>query len=270
MRLTEARLTGKIEQAIRYWQCLEQNAPRGWREEASHLDLGAGWFPSIPVTFYALGTAQQYLVDVTPHMTAEAVVNAVESFRTAACQIKTKFARMPEAPERGLSLARTLEPFGMVYAAPYEELAREIKGSVGFVTATSMLFHMTRGVLKSVFDSVHGLLKPGGFFLGQHYLRQPIDDFTMRKAPFFALRYPDWFWENITRSPMMYYNRLKARDYRELLEAAGFEIVCMEIDDAPPEERALLDRARIHPMFDRYSRDELAAKYLFFAARKAC
>src|SRR5215469_339924 len=82
-QLTEQRLTGKIEHAVRYWRCLEAHAPPGWLADVSHLDLGAGWFPSIPMTFYALGTSKQYLVDITPHISADAVVETAKVFRIA-------------------------------------------------------------------------------------------------------------------------------------------------------------------------------------------
>ena len=267
-RLTEQRLTGKIEQTLRYWDWLRANNSAAWLARASHLDLGAGWFPSVPMSFYALGTPRQYLVDITPHITPAAVVETVEVFRSVAPRLPAKFARMPEIPVRGLTLPAMLEAFGMIYAAPYDQLAKQIAGTVGFVTATSMLFHMDRPTLQQVFRDIYRLLEPGGCFLAQHYLRQLIDGLKSRTSPFFALRYSDWFWENVTKSPMMYYNRLKAPDYRELLEQAGFQVACLEVEPGLPEEFAWLNQARIHPMFARYSRDELAARYLFFVARK--
>ena len=265
---TEGRLQGKIEQTLTYWKWLEAHSPKGFLQEASHLDLGSGWLPSVPVTFYALGTPRQFLVDITPHMEPEAVVQTAEMFRQVAPRMPVKFARLPAVPARGQSLAATLEPFGMTYAAPYDELARKIENTVGFATGTHMLLHLNRGTLLEVFRTVHRLLRPGGYFLAQQHLRQLFDGLNSRTSPFFSLRYSDSTWERFINSPMMSYNRLKARDYREVLESAGFEIAHMEVEPGRPEDFALLERARIHPMFKDYTREELAARHLFFVARK--
>ena len=267
---TEARLRGKIEQTLIYWKWLEAGTSRDWLAEASHLDLGTGWVPSVPMTFHALGSQRQYLEHNMPHMQPEAVVETAEVFRAVAPKMPVKFARLPVVPPRGRSLAATLEPLGMVYAAPYGELARKIENSVGFVTGTQMLYHLSRGTLVELARSVHRLLLPGGFFMAQQHLRQLFDNLNSRTSPFYSLRYSDAVWEKVFNSRMMSYNRLKTRDYREILENAGFEVAHVEEEPGRPEDFALLDRARIHPMFKHYSRDELAARHLFFVARKPC
>jgi SAM-dependent methyltransferase len=269
-RQTESRLLGKIEQTLKYWQWLEPNLPPVQPAAAVHLELGSGWLPSVPITLHALGITRQYLVDISPHMTSDAVVDTAEIFRAVAPRAGVKFARMPVVPARGQSLAATLEPFGMVYAAPYDELARNIAGQVDFITATQMLYHLDLATLQTVCGIVHRLLKPGGCFLAQQHLRQPIDGLDSRISPFYSLRYSEWFWEKFVKSPMVWYNRLKPRDYRQVLEQAGFVLAHFEVEPGQPEDFALLDRAKIHPMFARYTRDELAARALFFVAQKPC
>jgi SAM-dependent methyltransferase len=267
-RQTEARLLGKIGQTLVYWKWLAANLSPARLAAATHLELGSGWLPSVPVTFQALGVPRQFLVDIAPHLQPEAVVETVEIFQKAAPRADFKFARLPAVPARGKSLAETLEPLGMVYAAPYAELAAKIAGQVEFITATQMLYHLDLATLKAVFSSVHRLLKPGGCFLALQHLRQSFAGLDSGTSPFYSLRYSDWFWENIVNSSMMSYNRLRAVDYRDLLKEAGFEMAHFEVDPGRPEDFALLDRAKIHPMFARYTREELAARGLFFVARK--
>jgi SAM-dependent methyltransferase len=267
-RQTEARLLGKIGQTLGYWKWLAANVPPARLAAATHLELGSGWLPSVPVTFHALGIPRQFLVDIAPHMQPDAVVETVEIFRTVAPRADAKFARLPAVPARGLSLAATLDPLGMVYAAPYDELAGKIAGQVDFITATQMLYHLDTATLRAVFSIAYRLLRPGGYFLGQQHLRQSFAGLDSGTSPFYSLRYSDWFWENMVNSPMMSYNRLRAVDYRDLLKEGGFEMAHFDVEPGRPEDFALLDHARIHPMFARYTRDELAARGLFFAARK--
>jgi SAM-dependent methyltransferase len=267
-RPTDSRLLGKIEQTVLYWSWLADQVPSEQLAAAVHLELGTGWLPSVPVTFYALGINHQHLVDIAPHLQPDAVVDTVEIFRDAAPRAGVKFARLPAVPARGRTLAATLEPLGMTYTAPYDDLAQELGGQVDFITATHMLLHLDRGSLLGLFRSVHALLKPGGFFFAQQHLRQLFDGLDSKTSPFYSLRYSDWLWENIINSPMMSYNRLRPPDYRELLGEAGFEIAHFNVKPGTKEELAMLDRARIHPSFSQYSREELAASWLFFVARK--
>jgi hypothetical protein len=66
----------------------------------------------------------------------------------------------------------------------------------------------------------------------------------------------------------MSYNRLKARDYRELLEQAGFAIRHFDVTGPTAADLADLSRIPIHECFSYYSREELGAKNLFFVAEK--
>lgn len=265
---TEGRLSGKIQQTLKYWEWLRANESKPWPEDASHLELGSGWLPSVPVTLHALGIQRQYLVDISPHMQPAGVARTVELFRSVAPRTGIRFKRIPAMPDHRESLQAMLEPLGMTYAAPYDELSRDISGTVDFVTATHMLLHLNLPTLLEVFRSILRLLRPGGYFLAQHHLRQLFDGLDSRTSPFFSLRYPDWVWENMINSPMMSYNRLRAIDYRKALEEAGFELAHFEVEPGQPRDLARLDEARIHPMFGHYSREDLAARHLFFVARK--
>ena len=66
----------------------------------------------------------------------------------------------------------------------------------------------------------------------------------------------------------MSYNRLRAPDYRELLEQAGFELLAFDIEPGTAADLAELEQIPLAKCFQRYSREDLAAKHLFFAARK--
>ena len=267
-RQTQDRLLGKIGQTLEYWKWLVANFSPARLAAATHLELGSGWLPSVPVTFHALGIPRQFLVDIAPHMQPEAVVETVEIFRAAAPRADFKFARLPAVPQRGQSLAATLEPLGMVYAAPYDGLVKKIAGTASFVTATGVLLHMNRATLLKCCRSLHGLLEPGGCFLAQQRLRQSFEGPHVRTPPFVSLPYSDWYWENIINSPLMSFNRLLAPDYKEVLEESGFEVVHFDVEPGGEKDFAQLEKVRVHGGFSRYTRADLAARNLFFVARK--
>ena len=69
-------------------------------------------------------------------------------------------------------------------------------------------------------------------------------------------------------SSLMSYNRLRAADYKELLQNAGFQVIGFEIEHGTAADLAELEQVPIAACFEGYSREELAAKHLFFAAQK--
>ena len=186
------------------------------------------------MAFYALGIDRQFLVDITPHVTPAAVIETAEKFRAVAPRFPAKFARLPVVPARGLSLRETFEPLGMTYAAPYDELANQITGTVGFVTASSMLFHMDRATLQMVFRNIHRLLKPGGCFLassifcGNRSMAPKFEDL----AVFLTFRYSERFWESsyqIANGDVLQLAK-SAGLSRGLLEETGFRVACLEAE----------------------------------------
>ena len=61
---------------------------------------------------------------------------------------------------------------------------------------------------------------------------------------------------------------LKAHDYRQVLEPAGWVLETFDVAGPTEVELRQLDTVKIHRSFARYSREELAARNLFFVARK--
>ena len=82
------------------------------------------------------------------------------------------------------------------------------------------------------------------------------------------LKYSPETWERWINSSIIQFNRFKAPDYHEMLEKAGFKIIHFEVEPATAEDYAELGRIQIARCFERYTREELAARGLFFVAQK--
>ena len=161
-----------------------------------------------------------------------------------------------------------LDRVGISYHAPYAEFFPKLAGQVDFVTSTQVLLHIPREPLRWCFEQIHKSLKPGGLFLATIHLRDLYADADKSISDYNHLRYSVDEWENRINSPLMSYNRFKAKDYRELLEEAGFELPVFEVEQGTEAHLKELDRIPIDPFFKRYTREELAARHLFFIARK--
>jgi hypothetical protein len=122
--------------------------------------------------------------------------------------------------------------------------------------------------MKWCFEQIHRCLKPGGIFVATVYLKDLFADSDKSISKYNHLRYSAEAWERWVSSPLMSFNRFKARDYRELLEQAGFKIQRFDIEQGNPQDLSEMKEIPIAPCFQRYTREELAAKDLLFVARK--
>lgn len=265
---TPERVRQKISVGASYFQCLRTHGLEHLLVQGSHLDLGAGWHPTLPLLFYCLGCPSQTLADVVPVMTRETARQTCGTFLEV---LSSWDASLPLRPDRRQVLQSYPWPswpareIGWDYQAPYMEWLRHHPPSLGLVTSTQALLHVPRTILRSIFTAVTKALKPGGVFMATIHLRDLFADADPTITPYNHLRYSPFLWNRVISSPLMSYNRLKAPDYRELLQEAGLRILEFHVSPGDPSH---LEKIRVHPCFSSYSREELAADHLFVAAQK--
>jgi hypothetical protein len=63
---TPERVRQKIEVGLQYFNWLGQHEQTNQLLSGVHLDFGAGWHPTIPLLYYALGVNRQLLFDIAP------------------------------------------------------------------------------------------------------------------------------------------------------------------------------------------------------------
>jgi methyltransferase family protein len=269
---TRERVSQKIDVGLRYWRWLKDNG-RTDALDGAHVDFGAGWHPTIPLLFYSLGVNSQYLFDVTPQLTAGLLADTIRIFREIVTAPgwpdRAELRRVPEVPRADAqSLDEMVGQLGITHAAPYEPMRDKLRGAIALVTSTQVLYYISRSDLAGVFALLHSLMKSGGIFLATVHLKDTLADSDPGISPYNHLKFSPWFWERVVNSALMSVNRLKAPDYRELLENAGFKIVHFDVQPPTSEDLRELEKIPIHPCFAKYSKQDLGAKHLFFAAVK--
>jgi hypothetical protein len=129
--------------------------------------------------------------------------------------------------------------------------------------------YVRRAIAPRCLSQIHGSLKSGGLFLATIHLRDILAGFSHTGLTKYQhLRYSPETWERRINSSLMSFNRFKAPDYRVLLEEAGFEIRHFEVEPGTDEDLEELNQVRIDPCFQHCTREELAARHLFFVAQK--
>ena len=268
------RVSQKIEVGLLYWNWLKAHGYAETLRRGTLLDFGAGWHPTIPFLFYSLGVERQYLLDLSPLMRAEQCAATLKFFRALVAEpvwpARGELVRLPEPPgANGAPLEEWLRSLGMNYRAPYTPESGELREGVDVAICTQVLLHIGREGLRHCLALLRDCLKPGGVFLGTIHLMDLHSLADRRIGPYNHLKYSPWFWERVVNSPLMPFNRFKARDYRAAFETAGFRILDFEVNQPTDEDFAQLKRVRVHSAFRDYTPAELAAKHLFFAVQRA-
>jgi hypothetical protein len=271
---TNDRVRQKIDVGLKYFDWLANKGMSGGLTGGAHLDFGAGWHPTIPLLYYCLGTNRQHLLDVAANLDAELLEQTVKVFLAIVSDSqwphRAKLGRLPAPAQLKDSNWRPyLDRLGMTYHAPYQEAFATLGNSVNLVTSTQVLLYVPRPLMPGCFSQIQASLKPGGLFMATVYLRDILTGNPHTSADKYnQLKYSPESWERWFNSSIIQFNRFKAPDYQEMLEKAGFKIIHFEVVPPTAEDYAELDRVQIDRCFKRYTREELAARELFFVAQK--
>jgi hypothetical protein len=269
---TRARVRQKLEVALQYWGWLTDRDQTARMTNGTLMCFGAGWHPSMPLLFYSLGVNSQQLLDVAPLLNADLVMETArlvrETLNDAELPHLDQVVRLPEPPSlQGDQWRPWLRSLGIEYIAPYNTTPI-LADSIDVVDCTQVFPYIDRANLVICLRMLYRALKPQGLFFGNVYLRDYYADSDPRITPFNHLKFSPWWWDHVVNSRLMVLNRLKARDYRELLEQAGFVLETFDVAGPTEVELRQLDSVKLHKSFAHYSREELAARNLFFVARK--
>lgn len=272
---TPARVGQKIDIGMRYLGWLDQH---GYSiddiRQMRHLDLGCGWHPSIPILYSKMGLKGQVLTDLNYLIGTQTFRESLEFVNQLtgdpahpAHHLLLESACQP--PPADASLDELLAHSGMEYYAPYFDWAKSAGECIDLATCTQVLMHIERPILDDCFKVIFDLLHSGGIFMSTVHLFDIYSNSDPSITIYNHVKYSKQMWSNLVNSDMMPFNRYKARDYREALEAAGFEILEFDIDHGTTEDLRTLRSLQVHPEFSaRYTEQEMADKHLFFVARK--
>lgn len=272
---TPGRVGMKVDIGVNYITWLNENGyPIEDLRKMRHLDLGSGWHPNIPILYSKMGMKGQVLADVAPLICARTFRESFEHVTAltadpghAAHQwLHEDACRIPDSAE---TLEELLSLASIEYHAPYFEWAGSAGECIDIATCTQVLMHVERPILNDCFKMMFDVIKSGGLFMSNIHLFDIYSNSDPNITIYNHVRYSQAMWSGVVNSGLMPFNRYKAKDYREALEKAGFEIVEFDITHANTEQLAALRSIEIHPEFkERYTEEEIADTHLFFVARK--
>jgi hypothetical protein len=266
---TTARIDEKLAVGAEYLAALQGRVPVPI-SAITHVDIGTGWMPTIPMLFYSVGVQRQVLCDIRPHLALDTAEHtaALVAARLGSLPSVGGFpmARVPPSSHGHGDVASYLSSLGMHYRAPYTLAALSEAPGWTVVTCTQVLLHLRYREIVELLRAVAKAIAGGGVFVTTIHLYDLYADTDRHISRFNKYRYPDWVWDRFCTSRAMYFNRLTISDYRNAVADAGLQLLECQVKQATDEQRRELSRVRIHRRFRHVPEEELAAQRLLLVA----
>jgi SAM-dependent methyltransferase len=236
---------------------------------STFYEFGAGWDMIIPLAFYAFGVERQILVDIRNLLRRDLVNDSVKKYE----RISLDFV-LPRKPHRYIDdKRRDLAPllkeyYGIVYQAPCDARHTGIEScSVDCITSTSTLEHIRVQDIQKILEECHRILRDDGIMSFQIDYQDHYSYFDHNLSVYNFLQYSDksWMWFS---PPLHYQNRLRHRDYLDLFQKAGFEVVAECRRDGTEADLKTISRLSLDEKYSAYSLSELAVRGARVAMRK--
>jgi hypothetical protein len=245
-------------------------APKGLRL----VEIGTGWFPTLPLCFSLAGAAACHTFDLNPHLSHRLTRKLLTALSSQASTIAARADRPRnevESDHKALlstaSLAELLLAARVQYHAPADARRTSLPDeSVDVVFSNSVLEHVPGDVIQSMLIESKRILRKGGVTIhcvncGDHYA---YFDRTITPMNYFTFTEEQWRrWNN----PLQYQNRLRPIDFVQMAERAGLQLA---INCFRPREdlKAVLPKLQITDEFLRYGPEQLCSTSVAFAARR--
>jgi len=249
---------------------------------ATMLEIGTGWYPTLPTCLVLAGAAHVHTFDLVRHLDARFVRALVERLAKVHVATIADIAGLDreDVARRLAELANQLAagiPIGEAtagavdYHAPGDASDTGLPdASVDVVFSNNVLEHIPAPVLEACFREAHRILKPGGIVYhsvncGDHYAYSDpeIDQLNY-------LQYSDVAWRRWDNE-FLYQNRLRAFAFTDMARAAGFAIA-LDIPNTTPDRlhsvRRMRAEERLDPAFRDLTDEQLAVTSLDFVGRK--
>ncbi|MBL8289987.1 MAG: class I SAM-dependent methyltransferase [Rubrivivax sp.] len=204
--------------------------------DATVLEIGSGWFPTIPIMLSAQGARKVFLTDLNPHMDRTTFAATLDFLRPY-------LVDHPRAAGKS-----SLEDFGLEYIAPFRPDAIP-NGTIDFIISRTVLEHIPAEDLQGILAELRPKLATGGLML---HCVDHSDHLEHRDKSISKINFLTW---SERRHKLVNWltkegeNRLRHHEYRKVFERAGYEIA---FESGQPHP-ATLESARTLPLQHRFA-----------------
>jgi hypothetical protein len=251
---------GKLARRFRWAAEHLQNYDRQ-RGQLPHtvLELGTGWLPTVPLALGLSGVKTTITVDIHDLRRSDLLRLWLDTARSFSFDELVEL--LPKINKDCYTALRTAADADMLLKAlGVQFLVGDIRHlslpdrSVDFIISNTTLEHIDRKTLTGIFHSFGRLIAKDGLM---SHLIDMSDHFSHGDPSVGAynfLQYSEAQFR-IINNTLLYQNRLRASDYRQMLTESGFETV---FEKSGARHTTELLAVQLAPEFQHYSIDDLA------------
>jgi len=274
MDLAKEQFEMRLDYCHRHLEAFRETRPAStgdWRV----LEIGTGWFPTVPVGLYLCGAGEIWTLDIAPLLSSAQVKLMLDRFEE--CERAGELQkRLPWlCPERLAKLrefsaswdrrspAALLEKMNIHFRVREAQQTDLESGSIDLFVSTGVLEYIPREVLKSILLEFKRIGTTHA--IQSHYLNlcDQYSYFDPAITPFNYLKYPASRWKYLN-SPLTWQSRLRISDYRALFAEAGYQIIRERNTAGDPVE---LRKVRLAPEFQHYPVEDLLVLFSWVVAK---
>jgi len=247
----------------------------GWNcDGKSLLEIGTGWYPTLPVCLILAGAKRITTVDIVRHASQKLTFRMIGALESHLEQIAARSGR-PLAAVREqygrIRSARSLEELwsvaGIEYRSPEDAAKLNLPDNcIDIVYSNSVFEHVEPRFIAPIMREAYRLLRDDGLNVhaiacNDHYA------FFDRSISFVNfLRYTEQEWR-LWNNRLNYQNRLRANDFTRIVQESGFDI-SLEARHVRPGSREALVNMKLAPEFQHYQVEDLVTTTVDFVATK--
>ncbi|HET6979212.1 MAG TPA: class I SAM-dependent methyltransferase [Pyrinomonadaceae bacterium] len=238
----------------------------------SFLEVGTGRTIDLPLGLWLCGAGQVTTIDLNPYL-SEILVQESLNFVKAHEQ-ESRAALHGRDSDRLAQLANfdgdmdaLMTVANIDYKSPADATKLDLPAaSIDFHVSYAVFEHMPCEIIEATLSEARRVLRPDGLLL---HVIDPSDHFSHDDDSITAinfLQFSEDEWRRLAGNHFMYHNRLRALEYVQLFEKAGFEILLNKQITDDRALSALQNGFRLDPRFQKINIEELAVRNITLVA----
>ena len=239
------------------------------------LELGTGWWPIIPLGLYLCGAKEIWTYDIAPLLRQDTLTRILELY--VKYQQDGRLAQvLPHTRPDRVALLRELQsqslvdsPDSILRSLNIHPIVRDASqtnlptGSIDLVYSNFCLEHVSRALQQELHREFKRVASKDSVL--SHYvgIGDQYANFDSSISTFNYMKFTARQWRFLD-NPIIPQTRLRPRDYRAVIEEAGYEVVKVRSINGSKED---LGKIVLAPEFRHYSEEDLLAKYTWLVAK---
>jgi SAM-dependent methyltransferase len=273
LRDFDAHVAGKVKDWIGVMSLLAECGVRV--DDAAMLEIGTGWFPTLPLCFWLAGAKSCATYDLSRHLSAELTRHLVGSLTThldaiaqaasaASSRVRDRFDLLARDDRK--TAKEILAIANINYMAPGDAAQTGLPGGcMDIVFSNSVLEHVSPEALPAIMRETRRILRPTGVAVHCVACNDHYAHFDRSISYINYLRYSAREWQR-WNNRLQYQNRLRTSDFLRAAEECGLDVIAAQRHVRAGVEPAL-QVLPIAAEFRKYSHEDLATTTVNFVCR---